>query len=137
LQATALVHEAYLRLTQLHDIDWRGRSHFFALSATLMRRILVDHARVSRAKKRGGSKVVLSLDETLVFSPDQSEILVKLDEALDLLAQRDPRQGRIVELRFFGGLSEEEAGAVLGISTRTVKRDWRIAKAWLYQEMHA
>ncbi len=135
LQPTALVHEAYLRLTQMQDVNWQNRSHFFALAAQLMRRILVDHARANRAKKRGGSNEALSLDDAIVFSGPRSEQLIELDDALNRLAQRDSRQSRIVELRFFGGLSEEETGVLLGISTRTVKRDWRIAKAWLYQEM--
>ncbi len=136
LQPTALVHEAYLRLTQLREIDWQDRCHFFALAAELMRRILVDHARANRAKKRGGSGEPLSFDEALGVPCRQPQSVIDLDEALSRLGKRDPRQGRIVELRFFGGLSEEETGAVLGISTRTVKRDWRIAKAWLFQELN-
>lgn len=135
LQATALVHEAYLRLTQMGEMNLQNRSHFFALAAQLMRRILVDHARANRAKKRGGPDETLSLDDAIVCSGPRSTQLIELDDALNRLAQRDPRQSRIVELRFFGGLSEEETGVLLGISTRTVKRDWRIAKAWLYQEM--
>ena len=135
LQATALVHEAYLRLTRLREMDWQDRGHFFALAAQVMRRVLVDYARANRARKRGGSREVLSIDAELSISKAQAEPLIALDEALVRLAERDPRQSRIVELRFFGGLTEEETGAILGISTRTVKRDWRIAKAWLHEEI--
>jgi RNA polymerase sigma factor (TIGR02999 family) len=136
LQPTALVHEAYLRLAQIEKIDWQGRSHFFAISATLMRRILVDHARARDNKKRGSGWDMIILDDALLPSPQQPIEFVALDEALDRLAELDGRQSKIVELRFFGGLSEEETGCVLGISTRTVKRDWRLAKAWLYQELN-
>jgi RNA polymerase sigma-70 factor, ECF subfamily len=135
LQPTALVHEAYLRLTKFHDVDWQSRSHFFATAATVMRRILVDHARTQLANKREGSRDAISLDEILVLSPARSSQLVALDDALVRLASLDVRRSKIVELRFFGGLSEEETGVVLGISARTVKRDWRVAKAWLYNEM--
>jgi RNA polymerase sigma factor (TIGR02999 family) len=137
LQPTALVHEAYLRLIQFREVNMHNRSHFFAIAAQLMRRILVDHARAHRAKKRGGTHELLRLEEALVFSGPRSMELVALDEALTRLSHRDPRQSRIVELRFFGGMSEEETGAALGISTRTVKRDWRIAKAWLYKEINS
>jgi len=136
LQATALVHEAYLRMTKLHDVDWQSRSHFFATAATVMRRILVDHARAHRAGKREGFREAISLDEALVISPARCTQLVALDDALDKLAKLDARRSKIVELRFFGGLSEEETGLFLGISTRTVKRDWRVAKAWLYNEVN-
>jgi RNA polymerase sigma factor (TIGR02999 family) len=136
LQSAALVHEAYLRLTQMEEVDLKGRSHFFALAAQLMRRILVDHARAHEAQKRGGAEKTLSLENTLVISDPRSKELIALDDALERLSQRDPRQSRIVELRFFGGMSEEEIAAVLRISTRTVKRDWRIAKAWLYHEIN-
>jgi RNA polymerase sigma factor (TIGR02999 family) len=135
LQPTALVHEAYLRLTRMQEIDWQSRSHFFATAATLMRRILVDHARAQRAEKREGFREAVSLDDALVVSPSRSVDLVALDEALEKLAKIDARRSRIVELRFFGGLSEEETAHVLGISARTVKRDWRVAKAWLYNEV--
>lgn len=136
LQPTGLVHEAYLRLTKLRDIDWQSRSHFFAISATLMRRILVDYARASHARKRGNGDITISLDEAddPIFENPEPEILA-LDTALDKLARLDQRQSKIVELRFFAGLSEEETGQVLGISARTVKRDWRVAKAWLYSEL--
>jgi len=136
LQPTALVHEAYLRLARIEKIDWEGRSHFFALSATLMRRILVDRARARENKKRGLGWNFISFDEALLPSPRRPIQIVALDEALDRLAELDERQSKIVELRFFGGLNEEETGSVLGISTRTVKRDWRLAKAWLYQELN-
>src|ERR1035438_8263207 len=136
LQPTALVHEAYLRLTKLHDVDWQSRSHFFATAATVMRRILVDHARAQNANKREGCRDAVSLEEALVVSPARSAQLIALDDALDRLAKLDLRRSKIVELRFFGGLSEEETGEVLGISARTVKRDWRVAKAWLYNEVN-
>lgn len=136
LQPTALVHEAYLRLTCMQEIDWQSRSHFFATAATVMRRILVDHARANRAEKREGFHDAVSLDDALVVSPERCAELVALDDALKRLAKIDARRSKIVELRFFGGLSEEETGAVLGISARTVKRDWRIAKAWLYNEVN-
>src|ERR1700685_293934 len=136
LQPTALVHEAYLRLTKLHEVDWQSRSHFFATAATVMRRILVDHARAPQAGQREALHNAVSLEDALVVSPERSTELIALDEALNKLAQLDARRSRIVELRFFGGLSEEEIGTVLGISARTVKRDWRIAKAWLFDELN-
>ena len=135
LQPTALVHEAYLRLTRMQEIDWQSRTHFFATAAIAMRRILVDHARAKRAEKREGFREAISLDDVLVFSPTRSADLLALDEALDRLGKIDARRSRVVELRFFGGLNEEETADVLGISARTVKRDWRIAKAWLYNEV--
>lgn len=136
LQPTALVHEAWLRLAKLPEIDWQDRSHFFAVSATVMRRILVDHARASHARKRGDSWDPVSIDAAILPSPERAPEILALDEALDRLSALDARQARIVELRFFAGMTEEEAGAALGISARTVKRDWRIAKAWLYKELH-
>jgi RNA polymerase sigma factor (TIGR02999 family) len=135
LQATALVHEAYLRLTNVKNVDWQGRSHFFAVAAQIMRRILVDHARAKCAGRRGGHHNKISFEEALIISFERPEQFIALDEALDRLAQLDPRQARIVELRFFGGLSEEETAAILGISARTVKRDWQFAKAWLYKDL--
>jgi RNA polymerase sigma factor (TIGR02999 family) len=135
LQPTALVHEAYLRLIGQRDVEWQNRAHFFGVAAQLMRRILVDHARARKAEKRGGSAPKVSLDETLVFTEAKGADLLALDEALTRLTERDPRQGRIVELRFFGGLTEDEAAEVLGVSTRTVKRDWNVARAWLYKEL--
>src|SRR5208283_379803 len=135
LQATALVNEAYLKLVKQHAVNWQGRSHFFGIAAQLMRRILIDHARGHLREKRGGDKQVLPLDEALVFSPEHSEELVKLDEALQRLSKLDARQSRIVELRFFGGLSVDETAQFLGISPKTVKRDWSVAKAWLHGEL--
>jgi RNA polymerase sigma factor (TIGR02999 family) len=135
LQPTALVHEAYLRLAEIKDVDWQGRSHFYAVSATIMRRILVDHARASRARKRGDGWDAVSLNEAILPSPERSPEILALDEALTRLAELDVRQSKIVEMRFFAGMSEEEIGDALGISARTVKRDWRIAKAWLFKEL--
>ncbi len=135
LQATALVHEAYLKLVNQRSVNWQGRSHFFGIAAQLMRRILIDHARGHLREKRGGAQQVMALDEALVFSPGQSADLVRLDEALERLAKLDPRQSKIVELRFFGGLSVEESAEFLGISPKTVKRDWSMAKAWLHAEL--
>jgi RNA polymerase sigma factor (TIGR02999 family) len=134
-QPTALVHEAYLRLTRIQEIDWQSRSHFFAVSATLMRRILVDHARANLAGKRGEGWDPVSLNDAIFPAPDRAPEILALDLALLELAKLDERQSKIVEMRFFAGMSEEEAANVLGISTRTVKRDWRIAKAWLYKEL--
>ena len=136
LQPTALVHEAYLRLIKIRQADWQGRSHFFATAATVMRRILVDHARAQKAHKRAALRNAITLEESLVVSRDRSQELLALDAALDRLAKLNTRQSKIVELRFFGGLSEQETGTVLGISSRTVKRDWRVAKAWLYDEIN-
>ena len=136
LQATALVHEAYIRLIDIREVDWQSRSHFFAMSATLMRRILVDHARASQARKRGNGWDAVSLNEAILPSPERAPEILALDEALNKLASFDERQSKIVELRFFAGMSEDEAGNVLGISARTVKRDWRIAKAWLFKELN-
>jgi RNA polymerase sigma factor (TIGR02999 family) len=135
LQPTALVHEAYMRLTEIREIDWQNRSHFFAVSATIMRRILVDHARASQARKRGSGWDAVSLNEALLPSPERAPEILALDEALTKLELLDERQSKIVELRFFAGMSEEETGDALGISSRTVKRDWRIAKAWLFKEL--
>ncbi len=135
LQTTALVHEAYLKLVRQHAVNWQGRSHFFGIAAQLMRRILIDHARGHLRGKRGGLKEVLPLDEALVFSPEHSKELVKLDEALERLSKLDARQSHIVELRFFGGLSVEETSEFLGISPKTVKRDWAVAKVWLHGEL--
>lgn len=136
LQPTALVHEAYIRLIKMNKVDWQSRSHFFATAATAMRRILVDHARAHQANKREGLRDAISLDKALVVSPARSAELIALDDALHRLAKFDARQSKIVELRYFGGLSDEEIAAVLDISTRTVKRDWRAAKAWLYDEVN-
>jgi RNA polymerase sigma factor (TIGR02999 family) len=135
LQTTALVHEAYLKLVRQQSTHWQGRAQFFGIACQLMRRILIDHARRHLREKRGGTQVVLPLDEALAFSPEHSEDLLKLDEALDRLSKLDPRQSRIVELRFFGGLNVEETSKFLGVSPITVKRDWAIAKVWLYGEL--
>jgi RNA polymerase sigma-70 factor, ECF subfamily len=135
LQTTALVNEAYLRLVNLKAADWRDRAHFFAVAAQVMRCILVDHARKHLAGKRGGEFDKLPLNEGLVFSPERAASLVRLDEALTRLAQHDERTGRIIEFRFFGGLSIEETAEVMKISPRTVKRDWTFGRAWLRTEL--
>lgn len=135
LQATALVHEAYLRLIDQRRTDWKNRNHFFGVAAQLMRRILLMHARDHRAAKRGGSIQKLSLDETAVLSPGQADELVYLDELLTRLSALDAQQERVVELRFFAGLSVDETAELMGISPATVKRDWAMAKAWLAREM--
>jgi RNA polymerase sigma factor (TIGR02999 family) len=135
LQPTALVHEAYLRLRNMHAIDWQSRSHFLAVSAHTMRRILVDHARAKHAGKRGLEWNQVSIEVGELCAAESTVNIVELDEALGRLETFDKRQAKIVEMRFFGGLSEDEIGAELGISERTVKRDWRIAKAWLYHEL--
>jgi RNA polymerase sigma factor (TIGR02999 family) len=135
IQPTELVHEAYLRLVGGQPVEWQGRSHFLALAATSMRRILVERARAKNAEKRGGGGEKLELDERLAFSPEKPNEVLALDEALSQLAQHAPRQSRIVELRFFGGLSIEEIAAVEGIGARTVKRDWTLARAWLHREI--
>jgi RNA polymerase sigma-70 factor (ECF subfamily) len=136
LQATALVNEAYLRLFAEQDIEWKSRAHFFGLAAQTMRRILVDHARQRKAKKRGGG-VHISLDEELTISDDQCDLITDLDEALLRLGEFAPRAARIVELRFFSGLGEKEIADILELSVRTVKRDWKMARAWLYDELSA
>ena len=135
LQATALAHEAYMRMVDLDRIDWRDRAHFFAVAAGVMRRILIDHARKRRAARRGGGAPHVPLEEGLRLAADRPDELVDLDEALERLAALDTRQARIVELRFFGGLSVEEAAVVLGVSPRTVKREWAVARAWLRAEL--
>jgi RNA polymerase sigma-70 factor (ECF subfamily) len=135
LQTTALVHEAYLKLVGQHSPHWQSRDQFYGIAAQLMRRILIDHARRHLREKRGGTQVILPLEEALAFTPEHSEDLLKLDEALDRLSKLDPRQGRIVELRFFGGLSVEETSRFLNVSPITVKRDWAVAKVWLYGEL--
>jgi len=137
LQATALVHEAYLKLVEQRSVTWQSRAHFFGVAAQLMRRILIDHARGHLRQKRGGEHKKVSLDETFVFSEQKSAELLAVNDALELLARVDSRQARVVELRFFAGLSVEEAAEVLGVSPKTVKRDWSVAKAWLYAELKA
>jgi RNA polymerase sigma-70 factor (ECF subfamily) len=133
LQATALVHEAYLRINMQTEFQWQNRSHFFAMAARAMRRVLVDHARGVKAVKREGAKV--SLESALLCSAEQSVHMLALDEALERLALLDARQARIVEMKFFGGLSVEEIAQLLNISVRTVKRDWTHARAWLYGQL--
>ncbi len=135
LQSTDLVHEAYLRLIDQRSVRWQNRAHFFAIAAQLIRRILVDHARSRHALKRGAAPLRLTLDEALASSQGHDLDLVALDEALQNLARLDTQQSRIVELRFFGGLSIEETAEALRISPATVKRDWTTAKAWLYRDL--
>jgi RNA polymerase sigma factor (TIGR02999 family) len=135
LQTTALVHEAYLKLVDQRRVRWQNRAHFFGVAAQMMRRILVSHARAHGARKRGHGVQPLSLDQAPEVSSKPKVDLVGLDEALDRLTEIDPRQGRVVELRFFGGLSIEEAGEVLSLSPATVGREWTMAKAWLYKEL--
>jgi RNA polymerase sigma factor (TIGR02999 family) len=135
LQPTALVHEAYLKLIDQTRVDWQNRAHFFGVAAQLMRRILVDHARRHQASKRGGFRQKLTLDEAVDYSRSRDVDLVKLDDALTALAKFDARQSRIVELRFFGGLTIEETAEAIGISPATVKVDWSMAKAWLRREI--
>ncbi len=135
LQTTDLVSEAYLRLIDAQEIEWKDRMHFFAISAGLMRRILVDFARSRGYKKRGGNRQKLSLDGTLSIPHTPDPDLVKLDDALTALSALDPRKARVVELRFFGGLSVDETAEVLEISSETVKRDWRMARTWLLCEL--
>jgi len=137
LQTTALVNEAYLRLVRQKNVNWQGRSHFLAIAAKTMRRVLIDHARGHLREKRGGAKISLPLSEALAFSPEHSEQLLKVDEALERLAKLDVRQSHIVELRFFGGLSVEETAEFLNISPKTVKRDWALAKVWLQRELRS
>lgn len=135
LQTTALVNEAYLRLVDSRRVQWQNRAHFFAVSAQLMRRVLVDFARSRNYQKRGGDAVQISLHEELAGSTERGADLVALDDALNAMAKTDERAGRVVELRFFGGLSIEETADVLKISPETVKRDWTWAKAWLLREL--
>ena len=135
LQSTAIVHEAYLRLAGRDKVHWENRRHFFAVAAQLMRRILVDHARKRNAAKRGGAQLTLLVDEAIEPSSQRELDLVALDDALKVLAELDERQSRIVELRFFGGLSIEDTSRLLEISPATVKREWSTARAWLYEEI--
>lgn len=134
LNATGLVHEAYLKLLGA-DLPWQDRIHFFAVSARVMRQILVDHARANRREKRGGAAAKISLEDAIVISPDPEERLLDLDEALQSLAQIDPRKANLIELLYFGGLTQPEAAAALGVSEPTVQRDLKLAKAWLYRAL--
>ena len=135
LQPTALVHEAYLRLIDQTKVDWQNRAHFFGVAAQMMRRILVDHAKAKHRVKRGGTATKVSLDETVNLSSERAAELVALDDALKVLDELDERKSRIVELRYFGGLTVDETAQVLGVSDKTVMRDWNLAKAWLYQQL--
>ena len=135
LQPTALVNEAFIRLTDARSVEWHDRVHFIAVSARMMRRVLVDHARGRGSQKRGARAVHLTLEETRLLAPERDEVVLALDDALKALAAVDPRRARVVELRFFGGLDIEEAAVVLQVSPQTIKRDWRLAKAWLSREL--
>ena len=135
LQPTALINEAFLRLINYKEMNWQNRAHFFAVAAQAMRRILVDHARRQRAKKRGDAAITLSLDEALALIEERDVDLVALDDALNSLAIIDPQKSRIVELRFFSGLTVKETAEVLGVSTDTIRRHWNSAKAWLRREI--
>lgn len=135
LQPTALVHEAYIKLVAQRNTVWQSRAHFFAVASKLMRRILVDYARRQLRAKRGGRQAKLSLDEVLLVSPDRPDKMLALDESLTRLENLDARQGRIVELRYFGGLKIDEVAEILAISPTTVRREWTSAKAWLYGEL--
>ena len=135
LQATDLVHEAYLRLQKCEGIDWKGRTHFFAMAATQMRRVLVDHARAAAADKRGGRPTRISLADDLAATPERSVEFLALDQALARLSERHERQGRVAEMRLFSGLEVKEMAAHLGVSERTVKEDWRVARAWILKEI--
>ncbi|HEY0380119.1 MAG TPA: sigma-70 family RNA polymerase sigma factor [Pyrinomonadaceae bacterium] len=135
LETTALVNEAYLRLANQQRVEWQDRAHFFAVTAQVMRHVLIDHARRRHYAKRGGAARQVPLEEAHALSNERAAELVALDEALDKLAQLDPRKARVVELRYFGGLSLEEAADALEVSVMTVRRDWRAARAWLYKAM--
>ena len=134
LQPTALVNEAYLRLVQ-QETEWKNRTHFFAMAANLMRRILVDYARTSKAEKRGGDAEKIALEDAFVFVKARPSEMIALDEALEELARLDPRRSRVVELKFFGGLTTEEIAEVLGVHANTVLRDWNLARAWLKTQL--
>jgi RNA polymerase sigma-70 factor, ECF subfamily len=136
LQATDLVQEVYLRLVDINRLDWQHRAHFFAVSATMMRRILLDRARRRSAAKRGRKPEVVDLEKAADLSANQSQELIALDDALNALADIDPRKARIVELRFFAGLEVRETAEVIGVSPETVIRDWKLARAWLLQELN-
>ena len=135
LQPTALVHEAYVRLVDQRSVDWQNRAHFYGIAARMMRRVLTDHARAHATEKRGGGAVHLSLEDVQLPIEQRASDFVALDEALEKLAQFDERKCRIVEMRFFAGLKDEEIAEVLGVTTRTVLRDWKYARLWLYREL--
>ena len=136
LQTTALVNEAYLRLADQTNLRWQNRAHFFAVAAQAMRRILVSYARAQRSEKRGGGALKIELDEAALVSPEESKEILELHEALERLSTLDSRKAQVVELKYFGGLNYDEMAEVLKISSVTVRRDWRFAKAWLYKELH-
>ncbi len=135
LQPTALVHEAYLKLVDQTRVSWQNRAHFFGIASQLMRRIVIDHALAHASGKRGGAAIRLSLDDVQIPSEERAADLIALDEALKSLAEFDERKSQIVEMRFFGGLTDEEIAEALQISTRTVLRDWKTARLWLYREL--
>ena len=135
LQTTALIHEAYLKLVNVRSVRWQNRARFFAMAAKLMRQVLVDAVRTRGADKRGGGALHIALDEDLVPAPERDTTVVALDAALDALARVDPRKSQVVELRYFGGLSVEETAEVLKVSSDTVMRDWKLARAWLLREL--
>jgi RNA polymerase sigma factor (TIGR02999 family) len=135
LQATALVHEAYLRLIDVPNVNWQDRAHFFAVSAQMMRRILLDRARARVTEKRGGAAGLLQLDDIPDVGSWRARELIVLDDALTAMAKTDPRKAKVIELRFFGGLSVEETAEVLKVSPQSVMRDWKLAKAWLQREL--
>jgi RNA polymerase sigma factor (TIGR02999 family) len=135
MQTTALVNEAYLKLVDLNQVSWHDRAHFFAISANLMRRILVDAARARFAEKRGGQAVKIEFNESIDASPLRPEQLIRLDDALEALARIDPRKAKVVELRFFGGLTAEETAEVLKVSAKSVLRDWSFSRSWLMLEL--
>lgn len=137
LNATALVHEAYLKLVDQDRVNWQNRAHFFAIAAQSMRRILINYAESRRAQKRGGGQAVATFSDELMGRETKAEELIELDEALKRLQELNERQSKVVEYRFFGGLSQEEIAEVLGVSVPTVKRDWRVAKAWLSRELRS
>jgi RNA polymerase sigma-70 factor (ECF subfamily) len=134
LQPTALINEAYLRLAG-DDVDWQNREHFIGVAARVMRRVLVDYARAHKAEMRGGGLKRVELEEGIAISKERSEEVLSLDEALSRLMELNPRQARVVELRYFGGLSVEQVGSILGIAPRSVKRDWALARIWLFQQL--
>jgi RNA polymerase sigma factor (TIGR02999 family) len=136
LQATALVNEIYVRMVDLRDVSWRDRAHFFAISSRLIRQVLIDAARSRNAQKRGGRSPHVEMDEALLVSAEPRADVIALDDALSALATIDPRKSQVVELRFFGGLDVEETAEVLHVSPDTVKRDWKLAKAWLRRELN-
>ena len=135
LQPTALVHEVYLRLNGQKNVQWKSRAHFFSVATQMMRRILIDHAKGLQRNKRGAGAIKLSLDEVIILSDEGSIELIALDEALTKLSVIDPRKSHVVELRYFGGMSVEETAEILGVSRKTVMREWAMARAWLYREL--